>query len=215
MLCSDRSLLSFFTFVVLGSLFALTSCSESPTSPAPRGTAHHEVMLVVTDSLGAPAADAEIQWNAQFVDAAGYQKTIVCWANERGTCSVSLDEGAWVVVAHANSSRMRVAGSGLHVGPSTGSGTPVLHVTLHTASRATGTVRLAGHTDLGGTIVSSETGGLAVTDADGAFSLNGLPLGSWQLKTYRAGFAPATVVVSITTPGSSVEAAPMRLVAAD
>jgi hypothetical protein len=198
---------------LLAGLVALASCGPSPTEPVTRARVHRSVTAAVRDSTGVPAAGIPIRWIAQF-DSAGLVDIRVDESDEAGESVQRLADGGWLVTAGPAAGGSRVAGASLVVaGPErAATDTQVVRLVLHTSSRATGTVTLAGRADHSGTIVATEAGALAVTDADGAWTLEGLPLGHWTVTMSHPGFRLGIVPLTIGVPGSSVPVPPVSLV---
>lgn len=193
-------------------LGALASCSESPTEPPPRTVVHRTVTVVVRDSLGTPAENAAVLWVARF-DSAGVSETRFSMTDNEGADLQVLAEGPWVVsVAAAPGSRVAGASFVVSGAARAAADTQVVRLVLHTGSRVTGSATLAGRTEHSGTIVSSETGGFAVTDSTGAWAMDGVPLGRWPLTMFHFGFALGTSEAVVTTPGSTVVAPAVNMI---
>ncbi len=191
-------------------VLALASCSDSPTEPEPTPVVHRTVTVVVRDSLGAPAPNADVVWVAQF-DSAGLAETRFGVSDAEGEDLQVLAEGPWLVTA---AMPPRVAGGSFVV---SGAGraaadTQVVRIVLHTGSRASGVTTLAGRGEHSGTLVSSEAGAVAVTDSTGAWTLGDLPPGRWTLSMYHLGFQLGSAQAVVTTPGSQVVVPAVSLV---
>lgn len=193
-------------------LVALASCAESPVTPPPQPAAHRTVTVVVTDSLGAPVPNAADFWIAEF-DSAGVAETRLAPTDVEGADLQVLAEGPWLVTTAA-APPSRVAGSSfvVHGAERALADTQVVRLVLHTGSRASGMATLAGRSEHSGTLVSAATGGFAVTDSTGAWTMDGLPLGRWTLTMFHFGFRLGIAQAVVTVPGSAVAVPTVRLI---
>jgi len=204
MLPKHRSRRGLLAAACAAGLVALASCSPSPTEPVRAPVVHRTVTVVVTDSLGAPAPNAADFWVAEF-DSAGVAETRFDQTDAGGADLQVLAEGPWVVTTAAAMSS-RVAGASFVVSGASRalSDTQVVRLVLHTGSRASGAAKLAGRTEHSGTLVSALTGGFAVTDSTGAWTMAELPLGRWTLTMFHFGFKLGVAQAVVTVPGSAV-----------
>jgi len=207
--CRRRTVLAVASALIAG-LFALASCSEDPTEPAPKVTVHRTVTAVSRDSLGDPVAPASLVWTAQF-DSAGLTEVRYASTDANGENRQVLAQGGWIV---STAPGPRAAGASLVVAGAerAAADTQVVQLTMHTASRMEGRVRLAGRTDHRGTIVTGDVGGFTVTDSTGAWALDGVPLGRWTIWTEQLGFEKAVFQVAVVIPGSVVTAPSVTVV---
>jgi hypothetical protein len=187
---------------VAASLFVFASlvagCAPHSTSP----DVARDVTVVVRDSLGTLVANASIVWWPEFD---GFMT--ITTSDAQGECTQSLSRGPWLVSA---SSGVGVAAVRFTVTASEPGS--MITLTTHTHSLATGTATLSGRTNHGGTIVTAEgLRGMAATDSAGAWTLDGIPPGTWFVRMDHAGFAPQTVSVTVPAPGSSVVVPPVTL----
>ena len=207
--CLRRRALAVASALIAG-LFALASCSESPTEPAPTVTVHRTVTAVLRDSLGDPITPASLVWTAQF-DSAGLVEVRFASTDANGENRQVLSQGGWIVTTAPGP---RAAGASLVVAGAerAAADTQVVLLTMHAASRMRGTVTLAGRTDHRGTIVTGDAGGITLTDSTGAWQLDGVPLGRWTMWTEHHGFQTAVFQVVVVTPGSVVIAPPVTVI---
>jgi len=203
-----RTVLAVASALIAG-LFALASCSEDPTEPAPKVTVHRTVTAVLRDSLGDPIAPASLVWTAQF-DSAGLTEVRYASTDANGENRQVLAQGGWIVTTAPGP---RAAGASLVVAGEerAPTDTQVVLLTVHAGSRLQGTVMLAGRTDHRGTLVTGDAGGFTFTDSTGAWGLDGVPLGRWTMWTEHHGFKSAVFQVVVVTPGSMVTAPPVTV----
>jgi hypothetical protein len=196
--------------VLAAGTLLLLACNRSPSAPEAHATVHRTVTAVVRDAGGAPVEGARLTWTALF-DSAGLVDRRVTESDTDGESRQVLAEGGWRIGASLGS---RAAGASLVV-PGMAralADTQVVRLTLRDASRLTGIVTLAGRTDHSGTIVSAETGAFAVTNAAGAWTISGVPLGRWTVTAHHPSFQTGLALVTVTTPGSVVSVPAMLLV---
>jgi hypothetical protein len=191
---------------------AAGSCGDSPTAPG--GASAHppvyrSVTAVLRDSLGAPIEGASTRWISP-VQANGLVEIRLAETHAGGVDSQLLWDGVWTVVASfgsgASGAQFTVAGP-----ERAESDTQQVDLVGHTASSASGTCVIAGRTDHSGTFVSGLFPGVAVTGADGAWSLAGIPLGHWTVTMQHAGYKTGIVSLDVTAPGSAIAAPTVRL----
>lgn len=201
--------------VLLAGALALPSCGTSPTEPAPRPTVHRTVTAVVRDSLGNPSTYADVYWTSDF-DSAGFIRIIPASADENAEDPQVLAEGPWLVTASRTPYTGKVAGASFFVsGPQRAPvDTQVVTLTLHTASRVSGTATLAGRADHSGILVScsGSYSQVGTTDVAGMWTLDKLPLGRWTVTMYKLGFKLGIAQVQVVTPGSALTVPAVRLI---
>ena len=181
----------------------LTSCGETSTGPSVARTIHRSTAVVVSDSLGVPAAGAAVQVVAEF-DSAGLVPVVLATTDADGIASVVLTEGTWGV--HAKTNARIVAGATFTIPGKTraGSDTVMVRITLHTASAARGRALLL-TTNHGGTVVGCPPApSVSVTDSSGAYALRQLPLGHWTITMHHPGYALGLAEIDVTSPGDTV-----------
>jgi len=189
------------------------SCSEAPTGPPFTHTVHRTTAVVVHDSLGNPAEGATVRLVAAF-DSAGIAPVFTATTDADGVASVVLPQGWWGVHGLAAGSDPKVAGAAFIVPglPRPEIDTIVVRITLHTPSVARGRVLLGSRTEHGGTIVSCPPAPpFAVTDSNGAFVLDLLPLGRWTITMHHPGFSFGLANIDVTTPGDTLTVADVHL----
>lgn len=201
--------------VLLAGVLWLPACGVTPTEPTPPATVHRTVTAVVSDSLGGPSAYGLFVWTALF-DSAGVTTTIVAGGDGAGENLQVLTEGPWLVYAQRVPHTGQVAGASFAVsGPQRAlADTQVVELALHTASRVSGTATLAGRSDHSGILVSCAGAPFlgATTDATGAWSIDGLPLGRWTLRMEKLGFKVGMQGAVVASPGSNLTLPPIRLI---
>ena len=196
-------------------LAAVTAgCSKSstaPTAPAPVRT----VAVAVVDSTGARVPGA-------FVTAVGLDnsnaadKISPVTADTAGIAAFSLHDGNWCMFARKTPSTVPlfVAGStGLVSAKPAGSVDSVLfRLVVRPESTAHGTILLTGQTSHDGTLVGViGLPSLAITAADGAFTLGGLPPGAWIALAGHNGYLQAQFNIAVPAPGQTITIAPFAL----
>jgi hypothetical protein len=191
----------------------VVSCSEAPTSPPSTHTVHRTTAVIVHDSLGTPAAGATVRLVATF-DSAGTAPVFTGTTDAGGVASFVLAQGAWGVHGLAGTSDPKVAGATFIVPGLTRPeiDTIVVRITLHTPSVARGRVLLSSGTDHRGTIVGCPPAPpVAVTDSDGTFVLDLLPLGHWTITMHHPGYILGLANIDLTTPGDTLTVADVHL----
>jgi hypothetical protein len=201
-------------WVALASLLSLVaSCARHPTQPGSTDETRRTVSALVMDSLGEPAANASVTWISRD-DSAALTVT-EGMTDGSGIAQQVLHNGGCIVTAGENGGAIALAAGASFVvaGVSRAAAdTELVRLVLHTASRASGRVTLAGRTDHHGTTVVASTGGLAVTDSTGGWSIGDLPPGSWDFTAMQVGFAEGIGTLHVTQPGSIVTAPTLTLV---
>lgn len=182
---------------------ALGSCGKSPTGPEQPPTVHRTVTIAVRDSLGNPAAGAEV-WITSLFDSAGLVTLMVVETDAQGEIVRVLAEGGWVAWTGGGGT----AAGGSFVVPGAGrdpSDTLVVRLVRRASSRATGVAKLAGRTDHRGIWVSCLAAQpFAMTDSTGAYSLEDMPPGRWTVTCSMVGFKLGITEVTVPAPGVTV-----------
>lgn len=194
---------------------ALGACAKSPTEPEVMPRVRRTVTVVLTDSLGAPLEGANLTW-VSLTDSAGIAEIRTASTDADGENAQLLHEGGWMVGASAAGTgpRSRAAGASLVVAGAyrAATDTQLVRLVAHTSAIASGTCTLAGRTDHSGTLVNAWLPFLAATGSDGHWSIEGLPIGRWELVFEHFGFKVGSATAVVTTPGQNVTVPAVQLV---
>ncbi len=200
------------TAAALCALLLAGACSTHPTAPTrtPAATVHRTVTALITNSLGAPVPDVLVTWISRF-DSAGSATVLVGISDDDGESRVVLAEGGWIVTTGLVGTS--VAGSSLLVAGASraAADTQLVRLALQAASHVSGQVTLAGRTEHGGTIVFAGIGEPVSTSGSGAWSMDGVPPGTWPFTASHLGFREGISQFTVPRPGSDVRAPSLTL----
>jgi hypothetical protein len=190
------------------------SCSEAPTGPPLTHTIRRATAVVVHDSLGTAAVGATVRLVAEF-DSAGIAPVVLSATDSAGIAVATLAQGSWGVHALASGSVRNVAGATFSIPGLTRPemDTIVVRLTLHTPSVAQGRVLLEARTTHGGTTVACPPAPpVEVTEPNGAYALDLLPLGHWTITMHHPGFLLGLADINLTAPGETLTVTDVHLI---
>lgn len=182
----------------------VVGCGDDPMAPRPLPALHRTVRVVVSDSLGAPAAGVNLRLVSDG-DSAGIARVVTGTTDPMGALEAVLIEGDWGV--HGFRAPRAVAGATFEVPGRTRPAVDTIEValTLHIASVARGRARLAGRTDHSGIVVDCPPVPAAqVTDTSGTYVIDLLPRGHWTITMFLSGFKLGLAPIDVTASGQSL-----------
>ncbi len=190
----------------------LAGCAKHPTASLPRipaGAPTRSVGVLVTDSLGTPAAGVQVTCLSSGIetdpDILGFQGT-----NAQGVAGFTAyantttfwTDGALVA---AGTPPVPVAVSASPIRAASGSDTVLVRLVLHTSSVAQGTLLITGASHHDGTSVYAlNLPTSATTDSAGHWTIAGLAPGHWSFLALHPGHAMVPITIDVPAPGSTV-----------
>ncbi|MBI5168860.1 MAG: hypothetical protein HZA61_05190 [Candidatus Eisenbacteria bacterium] len=194
-------------FLFAAALACAPGCSASRSTAPHAVLVKRDVTVLLTDSLGVPAAGLFVRATA-LPDSGGFGALSTGSTDDAGAVRfAALSEGTWAFACASGVAPGRAAGSTAVVpgAERAAAETLVVRLTLHTASSVTTRRTLSDAAGPEGTFAQVvETGALAITDAAGACTIAGLPPGRWTLAAMRYGYATHHAPFEVSSPGSAL-----------